>query len=67
MFVGIHHICCLLIMLRQYKIISYVRISFIVICTEKFKAVGRITDGVKKMKELRAYFILAVNSQIIHL
>jgi len=34
-------------MLRHFKIVSYVRISFSVICSEEWKGVGRITDGVK--------------------
>jgi hypothetical protein len=57
-----HHICSLLIMLRHFKIISVVRSSFSVICSEEWKGVERYTDYVKIMKKWRAYFILAVNS-----
>ena len=67
MSVGNHHNCSLLIMLRQFQIIPYGRISFNVIYSEECKVVRRYTDRVKFMKKWRAYFIPAINSQIIHL
>ena len=60
-----HQIRCLLIMLTQLKIVPYVWISFVVICRVEWEGVGRISDRVKILKELRAYFITAINSQII--
>jgi hypothetical protein len=52
-------------MLRQFKIIPFVWFSFCDICREEWEGVGRNTDNVKIMKELRAYFITVINSQII--
>jgi hypothetical protein len=51
MSVGNNHICCLLIVLRQLKIIYYGLGSFIVICRWEWKGVGRNTVGVKIMKK----------------
>lgn len=65
MSVGNHQICSLLVMLRNFKIISHVRSRFRVICSEELKGDWPYSYCVKTVKKWRPYFTYARNSQII--
>ena len=50
MSVGNHQICCLLIMMKRFKLISYERNWFSVICCEELKMLGGIRIQSRRMR-----------------
>jgi hypothetical protein len=64
MSVGNHQISSLLIVLRHVKFISLGRSSIRVICSEKWKGVGRNTDYVNIMKKISLFYLRSLFSDI---